>query len=267
MPPEATAERDPLAAWRVESLRLTAFPSPSAQIIEPTWWHDLRGEEPESRISQPRRGGLKEEGPFADGNLILGVEPTRIDWFYTPIVDKKQESEGFLTIGPLQDAIRVFAQLMNRWFELETCPTVQRLALGSVMLEPVQDRQTGYQRIMQYLSSVQIDIDNASDFLYQINLRRNSTVLPGLNINRLARWSVLVQQRISMQLVPIPESMQVPSMPAHGSLGPRYHACRLELDINTVPEFPGEFERRQLSSVFQELIDFTVEIANRGDIP
>jgi hypothetical protein len=61
--------------------------------------------------------------------------------------------------------------------------------------------------------------------------------------------------------------MQSPSAPMQHSVGPLYFACRLELDINTVPEFQGEFERGELSSIFQELVDFAVEIADRGDIP
>jgi len=267
MPPVSTAERDPLAAWRVESLRLTAFPSPSAQIIEPTWWHDLRGEEPENRVSQPRKGGLKEQGPFAGGSLILGVEPTRIDWVYTPIIDEKQASEGFLTIGPLQDTIGVFTPLMNRWFELETCPTVQRLAFGAVTLQLAQDRRSGYRQLAQYLHSVQIDIENSSDFVYQINRKRHSGIIQGLDINRLTRWYVIAQQYVSMQMVVPPESMQMPSVPTHGSVGPSYHACRLEMDINTVPEFQGGFEREQLTLIFQELVDLALEISDHGDIP
>jgi hypothetical protein len=168
-------------------------------------------------------------------------------------IDEKQESEGFLTISPLHDAIGVFAPLMNRWFELETCPTVQRLAFGGVMLQPVQDRQTGYQQLSQYLPSVQIDIANSSDFLYGINRKRDSRVIPGLGINRLSRWSMLAQQNISMQIPPI--------------LGPLYHACQLEMDINTAPEFQREFEQGQLMPIFQELVDLAIEIAIHGDIP
>jgi hypothetical protein len=267
MPPEAIAERDPLATWRVESLRLTAFPSPSAQIIEPTWWHDLGGEEPESRVSQPRKGGLKEQGSFAGGSLILGVEPTRIDWVYTPIIDEKQASEGILTIGPLQNTIGVFTSLMNRWFNLETCPTVLRLAFGAVTLQPAQDLRSGYRQLAHYLHSVQIDIENSSDFIYQINRKRHSGIIHGLDINRLMRWSVAAQQYVSMQMVVPPESMQMPSVPTRGSVGPRYYACRLEMDINTVPEFQGSFEREQLTAIFQELVDLALEIFDHGDIP
>jgi hypothetical protein len=52
-----------------------------------------------------------------------------------------------------------------------------------------------------------------------------------------------------------------------GAVGPRHYACRLELDINTVPEFQGQFERERLAPIFQELVDFAVEISNHGDVP
>jgi hypothetical protein len=61
--------------------------------------------------------------------------------------------------------------------------------------------------------------------------------------------------------------MQLASVPIEHSVSPRYFACRLELDINTLPEFQGELERAQLSSLFHELVDLAVEIANQGDIP
>jgi hypothetical protein len=261
MPPQSTTERTPLELWRVESLRLTAFPSPSAQIIEPSWWRDLQGEEPENRVSQPRKGGLKEEGPFAGGNLVLGVAPTRIDWIYAQTVDEKRQSEGFVTIGSLHDSVTIFAQLMNRWFELDTCPPVQRLAFGVVMLQPVENLPAGYRQLMQYLRFMQFDdVENTSDFLYQINRIRSSTVVPGLRINRLSKWSVAYTQR---QII----SMPIVSVPTQHELRPPYFACRLELDINTVHEFQDEFHRGRLSTIFRELTELGLEIANRGDIP
>ena len=249
-----------LAAWETQTLRLTAFPSPSAQIIRPTWWRELMGDEPESSISQPRKGGLQEEGVYENGKLVLVFEPTRIHWLYTPMDDEKQQAKDFLTIGPLRDALSTFIPLMNRWFELETCPSVQRLALGAIVLQPVQDLQTGYQQLMQYLNSVQFDVDNSSDFLYQINRRRDSTVVPGLRINRLSKWSVAAMQR---QMI----SMQIASVPTRHEVSPLYFACRLELDINTVPEFQHEFDRGMLSPILQELADLGLEIVNQGDIP
>jgi len=39
------------------------------------------------------------------------------------------------------------------------------------------------------------------------------------------------------------------------------------MDINTVPEFQGGFEREQLTLIFQELVDLALEISDHGDIP
>jgi hypothetical protein len=193
--------------------------------------------------------------------LILGFAPTRIDWLYSPVIDEKQQFEGFLTVSSLQDTIDKFAPLMNGWFELDTCPPIQRLAFGVVTLHPVEDLPTGYRQLMRYLRSVQLhDVDNASDFLYQINRRRDSRIIPGLRINRLSKWSVASLQTVSMAMVPAAGQTQ-------GTIGTSHYASRLELDINTTPEFQTEFERQQLALILRELIDFAVEIANQGEIP
>jgi hypothetical protein len=44
-------------------------------------------------------------------------------------------------------------------------------------------------------------------------------------------------------------------------------ACRLELDISTMPEWEGELPHDGLPEVFRELVDLGQEIAEKGDIP
>jgi hypothetical protein len=61
--------------------------------------------------------------------------------------------------------------------------------------------------------------------------------------------------------------MPIASVPTRHEVSPLYFACRLELDINTVPEFQDEFDRGRLPSILRELADLGLEIANRGDIP
>jgi hypothetical protein len=46
-----------------------------------------------------------------------------------------------------------------------------------------------------------------------------------------------------------------------------YFACRIELDINTVPDFPGELDREILQPIFGDLVDLGQEIVREGDIP
>jgi len=249
-----------LVAWQTERLRLTAFPSPSAHITNPQWWREIMREEPESRVSQPRRGGLREEGPLADGKLLLGVEPTRIDWLFLPMPDDKRQTEVFLTIGSLPETLETFLPLMRQWFELESCPALKRLALGAVLYQRVQDIPSGYQLLAPYLPAISWgNLGDSSDFLYQINRPRSSrSGIAGLSINRLSKWSVILTQL--QEVLVTPASLQY-------SMSHSYYACRLELDINTSPAFLEELQREHLSRVLQELVDLGTEIARQGDLP
>jgi hypothetical protein len=101
------------------------------------------------------------------------------------------------------------------------------------------------------------------DFLYRVNRRRDSAVLPDLSINRLATWSVgqfvlEVQERV---LGEVREDVEAPVARTET------YACILELDINTVPApeirvLPGQ----ELPRLFGELVDLGIEIATHGDV-
>jgi len=258
MPQPNIADRRPPAAWQAQTLRLTAFPSPAVQLGEPTWWKDLVGEPPETKISQPRIGGQQEEGQLDEGRkLILRVEPTRIDWLLTPD-DRAREVKGIPTTGSFPESLQTFLQLMRRWFELATCPPAQRLAFGAILLLPVENQQAGYRQISAYLP-FPLDPEGSSDFSYQINRPRDSTSgISGLRINRLSRWSVA---RLTMGDITFgPASVSYAARHIH-------HACLLELDINTTPDFQGELSREQLLPIFQELVNLGQEITEKGDIP
>lgn len=249
--------RPPLEVWQVETLRMTGFPSPAAPIAASTWWKDLVGEEPETRVLQPRRGGHQEEGVLDNGKLVLVIQPARVDWLFTVADAHRMEGQSIPAIGLLPQALDTFRQLMLRWFALETCPSLIRLAFGTVLLQPVEDRPTGYRRLAAYLSSVTLDPEGASDFLYQINRPRESTAgITGLRINRLSKWSVALHELAAFSFAPATVTMSTPLV-----------ACRLELDINTAPDFQGELARPQLPHVFHELVHLGQEIASEGDIP
>jgi hypothetical protein len=50
-------------------------------------------------------------------------------------------------------------------------------------------------------------------------------------------------------------------------VGHKDFACRLELDINTVPDFQGELPRESFGQLLGELTELGQEIAQKGDIP
>ena len=209
--------RPPLEIWQVETLRTTGFPSPAAPVVASTWWKDLIGEEPETRVLQPRRGDHREEGVLDNGKLVLVVQPARVDWLFTVADAHQIEGRSLPAISSLPQALATFHQLMLRWFALETCPSLIRLAFGAVLFQPVDDRQTGYRRLAVYLPSVTLDPEGASDFLYQINRPRASSEITGLRINRLSKWSVALHGLAAFSFEP-----------ATVTLSPPLAACRLE---------------------------------------
>jgi len=82
----------------------------------------------------------------------------------------------------------------------------------------------------------------------------------GLRINRLTKWSVVRRGTGLIELSPHgPKASFFPSAESY--------ACRLELDINTLPDYEGELPHDQLGDIFQELVDLGMETAIKGDTP
>lgn len=240
-----------LSDWQTETLRLTAFPSPSATIGQPTWWSDLTGETPENRTTRPREGVFVEQGNWGGRKLSLGMNPTRIDWVFGGIEDDSP-------LSVFSDSLSAFQELMLRW--LPQCPPINRLAFGAVVSAPVENREAGYRQIAAYLPHIQLDPVNSSDFLYQINRSRNSTSgVTSLRINRLSKWSVGMFSVIPMNFALQPSRVEVYS--ARQSF-----ACRAELDINTSQEFSSELPQELLPQILKELMSLGQEIILEGDV-
>jgi hypothetical protein len=242
--------------WQVESFRLTAFLSPSAQIVEQEWWKLLTKELPDRKTSEPRTGLQQEEGRFKDekveGNLVLTIQSNRVDWQLVPSLDVS--GSDFPTIGLFLESLESFSALMLHWIVI--APPIQRLAFGVVLNKPVSSSKEGYKWISWYLP-FNLDED-ASDFAYQINRPRKSVSagVPNLSINRLSKWSVGLFAGFAFD----------PSKAEQYITKPPKFSVRLELDINTTPDFSVELKSEELPQVFQELVDLGKEIAAKGDI-
>lgn len=245
--------------WRVETLRMTGFPK--EVIKEPEhyqWWFALTGESPENRTQNPRKATLHEEGPFKNGKLILEVQPIRLDLLRTAHISELVESTGIPTLDLFSNIIGDFEQLTTKLFNLEPFPPLQRIALGAILVNPVKDRKEGYKKLADFLR-FPIDADNSSDLFYQIN-RPRLFDLPSekIAINRLSKWSVAGYEMLALQVMP--------ELRSFSSSSP-LHAIRLEVDISTTQHFAGSFNKEALPVLFKELIDYAIEISEKGDIP
>ena len=245
--------------WQVESLRLTVF---LADMIDPAvspFWESLVGRPPDEIRNIPRQQMVTEEGPYLGWRLRAEVRQNRIDWRLS--FDPRSPALRLPTLGPYHSVEPQFRVLMQKW--LAGSPDVHRLGYGSILLLPLGDISEVCAKLIALLKTVQLDQDGAQDFMYRINRRRNSQVgIEGLKINRLSTWSAA---QIMSALVEIPSGGEgVPRVVP--SQGPG-NMCRLELDMNTSPDFRRKFTTSEIENVFDELAALSNEIVEQGDIP
>lgn len=247
------------SGWQTEALRLTAFTRDPVEADTVPLWHDLTGEDPEVSQARPREHSTTEAGPYLEGWLALGVATTRIDWRL--VVNPNEPPDGLPTIGRFDELRDTFRSLMHKW--LKKSPPLNRLAFGAVLLLPVDSRQEGYRRLNGLLPSIAIDAENSSDFSYKINRRRPSTSgIENLEINRLSGWSVSRFTGIGFEM-----AVDEPTRSRAHELGEPMWACRLEVDVNSAPQFRPRLTKRALQTLLDELVGLGAEIAAEGDIP
>jgi len=251
----------PISVWQAEILRMTVFHPIEIQTAQPSWWEDLRKELPEAISLDPKRPSERHEGPFEEGRLVLTLQPGRIDWVFTIDIGRESNAQRIPTIGVFTDSLESFLSLMVQWLQEGKSPQVRRLAFGAVLLRPVESLKHGYAQILAYLPHVELGPEPASDFLYQINRPRDSSYgIRGLKINRISTWSVA-----SFTMLRSVAPAGVPAM--EHFRGPERFACRLALDINTVPQQGKILPQEELPHLLQELVEFGKEITQRGDVP
>ncbi len=243
--------------WSTYGLRLTAFPSPSAQIDSSHWWKETVGIAPETQQINRKAGVIRDEGPFGKGRLLLEVQPAKIDWRFTSLVEEEAGVILLERLLPLETTLNSFVPAMNRWLRIS--PSTIRLAFGAYLATPVGDRPTGYTQLSRFLHYVQLDPVGASDFFYQVNRPRESKTILGLRLNRLTKWSVLLAS--SAQLV-LGSGNRIVATQNQEVL-----ARHLELDVNTAAENTTEFRNEDLLPLWEELAQLGREIADKGDIP
>ena len=239
--------------WQAASLRLTVFPVPESEHSVQSWWTELLDGPPEQIVTKPRSGETRLQGTTDNLLLQLRAEPMRI----TLQCSAKPPSlppVGEHTLGPYTEARGEFSTLVSEGVSLGTFPDIERLAFGAVLCQPASTLQSGYRTLERYLPKVKID-DESRDFLYQINRRRPSRVIDGLQVNRLSKWSIALVQDMMLR--------------GDGAVLKMASAlsCRSELDINTDPSRKRELPRDRLRDIFAECVAFADEIATNGDRP
>ncbi len=243
--------REVVANWRIENLRFTGFIHGDADIRNARWIEDLLGDNVDYEHDDTTGIARTQVIKFGNGRLTLQRfrVPGIIHWVYG--LREGEELDPADLRFP--EALTSFREIVDRW--LEICPSLERVAFGAVLQLPVTDREAGYRKLSDYLV---FDLDKDShDFSYQINRPRHSAVLADPSwpfcVNRLSRWSVAAVATVSLTSVrAVPRRL--------------WSYCRVELDINTPPEFPGGLPRGSLRPILDELVQLGTELVAEGDI-
>jgi hypothetical protein len=242
----AVAVQDP-NKWQVDLLRLTVFTTAPLAAGMLDGWKAVTGNEPESKASKTTIGIHMAEGPYKHARVILNIGPGRIDWLLTPAPSSEDPAP---VIGGYAETAQLFLDLIKPWLK-EPPVSVIRLAFGAVLRFPVTDKASGYNVLGQLIPSLKIDPENSFDLMYQINRPRHSKIINALKLNRLSKWMVI-------------HFAVVESVSRVKGVG-NEHFCRIELDVNTDPEYKPDFTKDSLRLV-DELMKLSTEIITHGDI-
>ncbi len=160
------------------------------------------------------------------------------------------------SLGPWTECIAAFDAVATTWLAQPDLPQIERIAIGAVLLHRESTKEAGYERLGDYIP-LRPPAD-ASDFLYQINRPVTSgTGITNLRINRLTKWSTALFRAVEFSLVL-----------GRATVAPVEHtaayALRLELDINTAPDFPGPLPADRLVDIYRELMNLGRGIAAEG---
>jgi hypothetical protein len=237
--------------WQLEFARLVVFPIDPPLFLEQQWWQDITSEQPEESVSNRKNNYREEKGSFEGMVLSLRIEPSRVDWLIQPGAGIDEQFGDYPTIGPFREKVEWFVGLLSPWLD-KSCPPIQRLAFTGKLLQPASSAQEAYRLLGAYLPTAKLDT-NPDDFLFQVNRRRRSNVLPALPLNRISAWSKL--------------NLALAMQPKSSFTWPEKCYSAVEFDINTPPESAAVLPHKSLPPLFRELASLAIEIAENGDTP
>lgn len=246
-------------SWHVEQLRMTSiWARKGASVVRDAgeFFVSVLGEPPQNESIQ-RRGPeplVAAESPYGDGYVTLRHQANRYDWLLSA-VPQLDPPGGLLAFGQFRQAIEAMETLLQAG-AMEASRPATRIAFGGVLLHPVPTLEEGYEFLNKMLPGVEVDPAGSQDFMYRINRRRDagSADVP---INRLCEWSVA---QVLEQEILLGPSASIQD-------GDVTFLARLRLDINTAPEFEGDFSGDIKLRLFRELMALGEELATSGDVP
>lgn len=237
--------------WKIESLRLTNFVDDKfdPKNLE-RWLIDISGEQP-IQIN-------KTVSSFS-GLSKLEASIVKLEWRQNRIdlIESADAPHIEHNIGYFSSFSEYCEKHILKYFQMEGCPILGRMALGIVLYLPVASNEEGISTISPLLKSV-TGIEGSEDFLFRINRPVQADIAGGIKINRLLTWTIGSVQFLQIN-VPQGIAQKIPPpMPPELQI-------RLEIDFSTDQKPDRKFSLNQQKEVVNYLIDIVNKVAESGE--
>jgi len=237
--------------WKIESLRLTNFvDNEFDQKNLEKWLIAISGEQPiQINKNVSSFSGLSK---LETSIVKLAWRNNRID-----LIESADAPTTENNIGNFSNFSEYCEKHILKYFQMEDCPILDRLALGVVLYLPVESNEEGIRTITPLLKSV-IGIENSEDFQYRINRPVQSEIAGGIKINRLLSWSIGKVQILEINL----QTGIAKTTPL--SITPELQ-IRLGIDLSTDQKLDRKLSLDQQKEVVNYLIDIVNKVAESGE--
>ncbi len=239
-------------SWQIESIRVTAFVNGQLNPSMLETWLGVVSENSPSQVNKTPSSFIGVSRSTA-GFLRTTWTANRLD-----VMLSSEEPQSSQTIAPISEATSLFDRFFHRIPEIGELALVDRLALGLVLTFQVPSELEGLEILSPSIVGLKLPL-SARDFLYRVNHPYESHTINGVNINRLATWSVGQVQLIHFQINP--DGSQVQQI-----ISKDPWAIRLELDINTDQTVQLGANSELLRNLMNELAAIAVGVALGGEV-
>jgi len=204
-----------------------------------------------------------EAGPFSTGRVSVGYQPGRIELVLMPLMPLAPDQINLSAEQLRQRHIGDFGLAMDN-----VLPTarkmfrpdmvMQRLAIGVVLLHPVESPEDGYKVLRSILPLARVIPEAGRDFSCQLNvpITLSVTGIPDIQINRLLKWNAGRVQLLNM-VGGAGASTQIVG-------GAEFNVVRVEMDINTQADLAFALSPQNILEVIDHLAAQARAIAANG---
>jgi hypothetical protein len=256
-------------AWRVQQLRAIVFPDANHCEREQGWVESVF--KSSNEMESHRRKSLRTDTLAIgdDQQVTLAIAPNKIVWSLDPvsIFDTPEDAmdREKWELGGIEEFVGDFGNKIEKWL-VQSCPPIKRLAFAATLIKWTPTLEDAHTEIGTLISSLHIT-PNMSDMMFRINRPRPSkSGVEGLQINRLSIWTSATAKFAPLGIEPGGGQQKIVAPEWKDISVPEFYGCRLQIDINTVPEFDGFIPPGRLPAIWKELVELGIEVTEKGDI-